>query len=638
MSSINSEINRIQTNVNNAFDVLENQYGVNVLSTDNSDQLATRISEIRVSEVQDATKEGDTVTITKFNGDEITIREFSDYALAANGYNYIDLGLPSGTLWATCNLGADSPTEIGDFYRWGETEARSSSQSHTWDSYFDSIDGNSYNFSKYALNKKTQLDLGDDAAHVKWGGNWRMPTREQWVELLNTSNCSWTFRTNYNGSGINGYEVKSRKQGYTNNFIFIAVFPPDEESLIMNGIFFWSSSLSLERNYYANCALISPDISSIPDYVVERDTAMPIRPVLTNNINVPTKVSELQNDENYLSKKDYYETAINGHQYVDLGLPSGTLWATCNVGAERNNGCGWYFMWGDPEPKSYYWPTYYKFDSVHINDVLEQSKQAPYSPNTNDGTSDTSEYLPARNDIANIYWGGCWRMPTKDEVKELVEKCTSTWTTQNGLTGKLITGPNGNQIFLPAAGAKHQLESIHFGTNGHYWTSTSGTANNYRLGAYDYDFGSDYSYYYPYEAYFGMPVRPVISASDLNSPLDKIELNQHQTIRNLIQDVKNTITHNHVDHNSATFNEVLKPNTIYQCNTPLETLHLNNLNQHYSNIIIFTVGANFELSAETNISGYTTLVGFPEFIQGKTYVMTIVDRCIVVKQVKPMGT
>lgn len=100
-----------------------------------------------------------------------------------NGHDYVDLGLPSGTLWATMNIGASSPTGFGSYFAWGETSTKSS---YTWNNY---ALGTEDNLTKYnATDGKTRLELSDDAAHVLWGGDWHIPTIDQWREL-----CSWAM-------------------------------------------------------------------------------------------------------------------------------------------------------------------------------------------------------------------------------------------------------------------------------------------------------------------------------------------------------------------------------------------------------------------------------------------------------------
>ena len=132
---------------------------------------------------------------------------------------------------------------------------------------------------------------------------------------------------------------------------------------------------------------------------------------------------------------------VDDHDWVDLGLPSGTLWATRNVGASSPEDYGDYFAWGETEPKDYYdWSTY-KWCNGSDDSM---TKYYPFI----DGKTE----LDPEDDAAYVNWGPSWRMPTTEQQKELCEKCSSTWTTLNGVSGRLFTGPNGNTLFLPAAG------------------------------------------------------------------------------------------------------------------------------------------------------------------------------------------
>ncbi len=154
------------------------------------------------------------------------------------------------------------------------------------------------------------------------------------------------------------------------------------------------------------------------------------------------------------------------HEYVDLGLPSGTLWATCNVGANSPEEFGDYFAWGETEPKDYYdWSTY-KWCNGRDGDLTKYC-DCYY------GYSSFIDYkteLDPEDDAAYVNWGSSWRMPTKKQLQELYDNCTSTWTTKNGVNGRLVTGPNGNTIFLPAAGGRYKGFLNNAGTYGYFWS------------------------------------------------------------------------------------------------------------------------------------------------------------------------
>ena len=121
-----------------------------------------------------------------------------------NGYEYVDLGLPSGLKWATCNVGATSPEQAGLYFAWGETVGYTAEQVERWEHSFDSA---SYTASAIS----TDLTLEQDAAHVNLGGNWRMPTKAECQELID--NCDYVWTDDYNGTGIKGSIFTSKVNG-----------------------------------------------------------------------------------------------------------------------------------------------------------------------------------------------------------------------------------------------------------------------------------------------------------------------------------------------------------------------------------------------------------------------------------------
>jgi hypothetical protein len=154
----------------------------------------------------------------------------------------------------------------------------------------------------------------------------------------------------------------------------------------------------------------------------------------------------------------------NGHDYIDLGLPSGTLWATCNVGAETPEGLGSYFAWGETTTKADYdWSTY-KYCNGSENTITKYCNDVNYGYN---GYSDELVILQPGDDAATANWGDGWRMPTKEEFEELISNTTNGWT-QEGARGWLFTAANGNSIFLPAAHTF--LYGQYWG--GDYWSSS----------------------------------------------------------------------------------------------------------------------------------------------------------------------
>ena len=187
------------------------------------------------------------------------------------------------------------------------------------------------------------------------------------------------------------------------------------------------------------------------------------------------------------------DNQINNHEYVDLGLPSGLKWATCNVGAIAPEDYGYYFAWGEVEPKTTYnWDTYKYYDDSNLT---------KYTSN------DSKTVLDPEDDAATVNWGGAWRMPTKAEQDELRNNCTWDWTTQNGVNGYKVTGPNGNSIFLPAAGYMDEGNLNGDGSWGYYWSSSLIT--DYPNYAYGVNFNSGIVGWGFNNRYYGLAVRPV---------------------------------------------------------------------------------------------------------------------------------
>ena len=192
------------------------------------------------------------------------------------------------------------------------------------------------------------------------------------------------------------------------------------------------------------------------------------------------------------------------HDYVDLGLPSGTLWATCNVGASSPEEYGDYFAWGETEPKNdYSWSTYKYLKSP-------EEIMTKYCTNSKYGTVDNKTELEPSDDAATVNWGSGWQMPSREQRAELVDSnyTTTTWTTMNGKYGMKITSKsNGNSIFLPAAGDRAYTSLSYAGSLGYYWSRSLYTSNS--SGAYDLCFYSSDIRAGHYLRCSGVSVRPV---------------------------------------------------------------------------------------------------------------------------------
>ncbi len=183
------------------------------------------------------------------------------------------------------------------------------------------------------------------------------------------------------------------------------------------------------------------------------------------------------------------EPSITPAEAIDLGLS--VKWASHNVGASKPEDYGGYYAWGETEEKADYDRDTYQYyqngSYVHIGDNICGTKY----------------------DVAHVKWGGSWRMPSKEEMKELNEKCSWEWTSYNGTNGYIVTGPNGNSIFRPAAGSRYGTGLYYAGAIGFYWSGLlSEEGEDY---AYSLDFNISGNHYWDgwLTRYDGHSVRPV---------------------------------------------------------------------------------------------------------------------------------
>ena len=348
-------------------------------------------------------------------------------------HEYVDLGLPSGTLWATCNVGADNPENYGDCFAWGETEPK-----NTITKYCPS---SNYGYNGF-IDNKADLDPEDDAAYVNWGPSWRMPTLEQQEELIN--NCTWMAGQM---NGVKGYIGT----GPNGNTLFLPV-EPDEGNYGR----YWSRTLYADKPkpWTAGSLLVNRHYYYINDIswgTTGRCGGCAVRAVRSSR-------PEPERD------------------WVSLGLPSGTLWATRNIGANAPEEFGDYFAWGEIVPKDYYGEynyAWYGYDESGVCGRWIKYCCDPYSGYN--GFVDYKTELDPEDDAAYMNWGPSWRMPTWEQINELLEECVVYWTTKNGVDGELYIGRSGRTIFLPAAGFREHESFAYEGgpiLNGLYWSRT----------------------------------------------------------------------------------------------------------------------------------------------------------------------
>ena len=199
----------------------------------------------------------------------------------------------------------------------------------------------------------------------------------------------------------------------------------------------------------------------------------------------------------------------NGYEYVDLGLPSGTLWATMNVGASKPSGYGLYFQWGDTKgyardqvgkDKQFNWDDYKWYLSGK-----EDNGSLKYKKYTNPGDT-----LELEDDAAHINMGGDWHMPSPEQISELINNTTSEWTSMDGVDGRLFTSKKdvSKSIFIPIAGYAWDDIVGYNGLYGYIWSSML-SPEDVNYGQY-FSFDLGYVYLYDYKRYYGRSIRGVI--------------------------------------------------------------------------------------------------------------------------------
>ena len=474
----------------------------------------------------------------------------------------VDLGL--SVKWASFNLGATKPEEYGDYFAWGETEPN---WNYNWSTYKWCKGGNG-TMTKYCNNSiygydgftdnKTALDPEDDAATVAFGGSWRMATYGEWKELYN--NCTWTLTTQ---NGVNGRLVT----GPNGNSIFLPAAGYRDGTRLYNAGsrgYYWSSSLYTDDDraynayfdsggvgwgYYSRFLGLSVrPVYSVPVSGIElnkssislnRGESGPLTATIfpseaTNrNVNWSSfNTSVAMVDANGLVTAVSTGTAIitattvdggftaectvtvkekykaQTPKLVDLGLPSGLKWASFNLGATKPEGYGDYFAWGETEPKSNYSLSTYKWCKGSNSMMTKYCSNSSYGYN---GFTDNKTVLDPEDDAATVALGGKWRMPTLSEWQELLDNCTDTWITVNGIYGikftSIKTGYTDKWIFLPAAGYRNGTSLNYAGSYGRFWSSSLDTGSPYDAYYLGYPRSSVYSI--SYYRYYGQSVRPV---------------------------------------------------------------------------------------------------------------------------------
>ena len=318
----------------------------------------------------------------------------------------VDMGL--SVKWAAWNVGATTPSDYGNFYAYGEIEPKTkySVENYQWRNP-EYEEGQFYDeWEQYYKLGATMTGTNYDVAHVKWGDQWRMPTREEWTELI--ENCTWSWVAI---DGVPGCRATSIVNGNSVFFPAAGNMVDDKHTHDQTGCFYWSSSeydgepYEESRNYRA--CMTSTDHScegyDYPEVGFSVRAVYGPKPDLTIKYTAPTEP-------------------------VDHGLS--VKLAPYNLGGSSISSSGEYFCWGETHTKRYS----HRYNYEH------------YDPITDKHADLGQDICGTQYDAATASWGEDWRLPTKEEMKELVERCT--WT-RSGYDA-IVTCPNGNSIKLPA--------------------------------------------------------------------------------------------------------------------------------------------------------------------------------------------
>ena len=457
------------------------------------------------------------------------------------------------------------------------------------------IDSSWFNVNKYTFNdqlkggiwysgatfvgddKKT-LEAADDAAAASWGGNWAMPTADDWKELITNSYIAHT--DNYSGkSGWIVYKAKaeadkgktdgtpSASYSTADTHIFLpAAGYRDASATIQNASesYYWSSSLSEYHTHIAQSFEIDSRKGASVEKSSGRDNGMTVRPVCPRSCNA------------------------NGHAAVDLGMPSGKMWATSNVGAKAPQATGNYYMWGMTTITKKYGFDAYKhmlpgwakimgkeFVNQYQKYIFINKYQIPdencggswfkWKGNSWEFLGDGKKVLDATDDAATANWGGKWRMPTQKDWEELYKNCYGVWTENYNGTGvngwvfyKAKAAANKNKrvfkgqsplatytlsdthIFLPASGLWWG-DIKDRGKKCYYWLSNLGRtesrgANGISIGPKSSDFAGEGGG----TRFMGYTVRPVLDKSNANSPIPQVKVPKYYKIT-IVQPENGTI-------------------------------------------------------------------------------------------------
>ena len=486
---------------------------------------------------------------------------------------YVDLGL--SVKWATCNMGSVLPTGYGMYYAWGELQDKTENPIYKW------YDNSTRKYTKYvfveymgSIDMKYRLDPQDDAAYKLGGSEWRIPTSDEMQELIDSCNWIWA-----DSNGVNGYIVKSKKN---ENSIFLpaagrfydGAAEPQERNIA--GYYMTNTVNTLSNDGCYRLSLYAAGFGMTYD---RRSNGYSVRPVYSSvfgdnvvnavNLSLEEVDIRIETGQQYQLVADYKldkeKVEINpswtssdpsvarvSNLGVVVGVSAGTCnitvrigstartcrvtvkqsevvmnavdlglsvkWASCNIGASQEDFVGGYYAWGETDKNTTYSLDSYKWiasDSTYIKYCSDPHMGY-------DGFTDNLTTLTATDDVAQMLWGGDWRMPTNDELYELIDNCDIVPVERNGHhVFKFISKINGDSIFLPANGTIED-DLYTTGAIGAYWTSSANSKDtrqadaSFFVGAETFMLAWPNSSMneYPLFRHIGVGIRPVMRNAD----------------------------------------------------------------------------------------------------------------------------
>ena len=479
-----------------------------------------------------------------------------------------------GPYWAETNVGADEPWETGLSFWWGDTvgyrrENGAWAASDGLSSDFSFADANTPTYGKGHATLQSEgwitadgvLEPAYDAAHIKWGGSWRMPTDQELIDL--TTSCDWTWTTT---NGVSGFVVRGR-----GNFASASIFLPCTgngagTALNNSGSHgrYWSSVLL--SGDYGSWGL-GFDVGGASAGYSDRYLGQFVRPVKTLPAAITVSFNANGGSESLPSQScipgeaygslptatrtgyvfaGWFTEGRGGTQVTTASIvpasattlyahwtsdgthnkvqlwAGGPYWAETNIGADEPWDYGYYFWWGDTVGYRRENNAWVASDGSSSDFSFNSGYATTYGkhPSTlrNEGWITADGVLAPAHDAAHVQWGGYWRMPTDQELSDLVNNCDWTRTTINGVNGYVVRG-RGNfadsSIFLPLAGRGYGTSLDYPGTDGDYWSSVplaGNSGNAWYLALYSGNQGTENIY-----RFRGQTIRPVWLPFDLST-------------------------------------------------------------------------------------------------------------------------